>query len=214
MLNPPRALRLAAIAALSVGLVACSSPGAESTPSSKATTSPSASSTPSETPTQVPTPRFDAADTSTWLITADGIGNAKIGEESVAATLAPVFAEADRCEGLEYYEASGATPVDFGVITHPGDGGVSGIGVRVPGDIAVTGPVAGTPLTQSHIGLGSALDELQAAEPEGKLEDGAEISGYIVSAGAHWMVFEVSEAEPFVRGITVTDTLPPTGFCG
>lgn len=213
MPNSPRMLRLAFVATLSVALVACSSPSVESTWTSTPSASPSVPSTPSVAPTRVPTPSFDAVDTSTWLITADGIGRAEIGVESVAAAIGPAFALADRCEGLEYYEATGATPVSFGVITHWGEDGVSGIGVRVPGDVSVSGPVAGTPLTQSRIGLGSTLEQLRVAEPEGTLEGTVESPGYIVSAGAHWIVFEVSEAEPFVRGITVTDTLPPTGYC-
>jgi hypothetical protein len=209
MRNSPHLLRLALIATMSVVLVACSTPSAEPTPSSTATTSPSASPSPSPSST----PSFDAADTSTWRITEAGIGRAELGSETIADALSPTFALTDRCEGLEYYEASEAASVGFGVISHPGEGGVSGISVRVPGDLPVSGPVATSPLTESGIGLGATLDELTTAEPGGSFEATAESPDYIVGAGTRWFVFEVSEAEPFVRGITVTDTLPATGFC-
>lgn len=120
----------------------------------------------------------------------------------------------DMCEGLAYYAAAGPTPVGFGVITHLGQKGVGGIEIRVRGDVPVTGPVAGSPRTESGIGLGSTLDELTVAEPEGTFETGVESPDYVVSAGSHWIMFEVSTAEPFVRGITVTETVPPAGFCG
>ncbi|PQZ74609.1 hypothetical protein CQ040_15610 [Microbacterium sp. MYb54] len=115
---------------------------------------------------------------------------------------------------MEYYETSEAAPAGFGVISHPGEGGVSGISVRVPGNVSVSGPLATSPLTESGIGLGTTLDELTAAEPGGSFDAATESPDYVVVAGTRWFVFEVSEAEPFVRGITVTDALPPTGFCG
>ncbi|WP_292762294.1 hypothetical protein [Microbacterium sp. UBA3486] len=153
------------------------------------------------------------ADTSTWLISEGGIGQAGLGAESIADALSPTFTLTDRCEGLEYYEASESTPVGFGVISHPGEAGVSGVSIRVPGDLALSGRVATSPLTKSGIGLGSTLDELTAAEPSGTFDTATETPDYVVGAGTRWLVFEVSEAEPFVRGITVTDTLPATGFC-
>lgn len=199
---------------MTFALVACATTTIPST--EPATTEPPATATPppASTPAATPTPIFDASDPSTWLITDTGIGRAEIGAESVADALSPVFVQTDWCEGLEFYGSSGSPPVDFGVITHPGEHGVGGIEIRVPGDIAVTGPVPGSPHTRSGIALGSTLDKLTSAETGGAFETGTENPDYIVPAGSRWILFEVSEAEPFVRGITVTDTVPPTGFCG
>jgi hypothetical protein len=201
-------------------LAACSTPAVDATkpsvgaPSSTSSQSAGAIPTTSATPTATPSPSFDAADPSTWLITEAGIGRAEIGSESAAGALSPSFVRQDWCEGLEFYGAAGPTPVDFGVITHPGQNGVGGIGVRVPGNIPVTGPVAGSPLTETGIGLGSTLDELTTAEPEGAFETAVESPDYVVAAGSRWIMFEVSQAEPFVRGITVTEIVPAAGFCG
>lgn len=210
MRNTVRLVSLAAAAALSITLVACSTPSADPTPSTTASNTPTL--TPSPTPSS--TPSFDAADTSTWLITDQGVGRAQLGAESIADALSPTFALTDRCEGLEFYETAEGAQAGFGIISHPGESGVSGISVRVPGDVPLSGPVATSPLTESGIGLGSTLDELTAAEPDGAFDAASESSGYVVGTSPRWMVFEVSEAEPFVRGITVTDTLPATGFCG
>ena len=200
--------------AIAILLSACSTatPGsgtAQTTePPSTTSASPSKSSAPS------PSSSFDTANPSTWLITETGIGPVEIGSYSAADALSPSFVQADWCEGLEFFDSSGAYPVGFGVISHPGKGGVGGIGIRMPGNIAVTGPVEESPLTESGIGLGSSLADLTTAEPNGAFETGVEWPKYVVSAGARWILFEVSESEPFVRGITVTEQLPPAGFCG
>lgn len=187
-------------------------PTATSLASPSPTTAQSSSVSPS--PAGDPSTSFDAADPSTWLITEAGIGRASIGSQSAADALSPSFSRHDWCEGIELYEASGPTPVGFSVVTHPGERGISGISVRVPGDVPVTGPVDGSPLTPSGIGLGSTLDELTIAEPSGAFEPVPELPSYVVRAGSRWILFEVSETEPFVRGITVTAVLPPEGFCG
>lgn len=207
---------LTLLATMAIALTACSTPAPEPTePSAMASSStPSQSPSPPPTPTPTPSLDFDAADPSTWMITESGIGRAEIGSSSAADALSPSFVQVDWCEGLEYYDAAGPSPVSFGVLTHPGEGGVGGIGVRVRGDIPVTGPVAGSPRTDSGIGLGSTLDQLTAAEPDGSFETTAEWHDYIVGAGSRWIVFEVSEAEPFVRSITVTEIVPPAGYCG
>lgn len=205
-----RLISLAAATALSITLVACSAAPADSSPSATPSKTPTAA--PSPTPSS--TPSFDAADTSTWLITDQGIGRAELGSESIADALSPAFAITDRCEGLEYYEATKGAQAAFGIISHRGGSGVSGISVRVPGDVPLSGPVAASPLTESGIGLGATLDELTAAEPDGAFDTASESTGYVVGASPRWMIFEVSEAEPFVRGITVTDTVPAAGFCG
>lgn len=216
VLNSRHEPGLVMVAALMILLAGCSPPTAESAkPSTAAPSSPPTESpNPPPTPTATPSPSFDAADPSTWLITEAGIGRAEIGLESAADALSPSFVQVDWCEGLEYYDASGPSPVGFGVIVHPGSLGVGGIGIRVRGDIPVTGPVAGSPVTESGIGLGSTLDELVAAEPDGAFETAEEWPDYVVNAGSHWIMFEVSEAEPFVRGITVTEEVPPAGYCG
>ena len=204
-----RLVSLAAAAALSITLAACSAPSADPTPSATASTTPTAP----PSPTRSSTPSFDAADTSTWLITDQGIGRAQLGSESIVDALSPTFALTDPCEDLEYYETAEGAQASFGIISHPGESGVSGITIRVPGDVPLSGPVATSPLTESGIGLGSTLDELTTAEPDGAFDAASGTSGYVVGTSPRWMVFEVSEAEPFVRGITVTDTLPATGFC-
>lgn len=192
MRKAPRLLGIALIATMSMSIVACSTPGTEPTPSSTAVNSP----TPSTASSPGPTPSFDMADTSTWLIGEDGIGHADLGSETIADAVSPTFTLTDRCEGLEYYEASGSAPVGFGVISHPGEGVVSGVSIRVPGDTPLSGPLATSPLTESGIGLGATLDELTAAEPSGTFDAATENPEYVVGAGTRWIVFEVSEAEP------------------
>lgn len=189
-------------------LPACSSPTTASTP----TPTPSATTAPPAADAPV---SYDAADPSTWLITETGIGRAEIGQTLEAAddALMPTFGQADACEALSYREPS-QTSLDFGVVEHNRDGLLNAIAVSVPYDMPVTGSVEGSPLTETGVGLGATTEELLSAEPTAVVQTDSETPSYVVTFDSSFMIFEAREPDNRIGVITVSETLPPVGFCG
>lgn len=233
-----RAARAAGVAAVALvlALTAACSPqpsDADRIPGGTASRTPTSSSTPAGTatgdaaaapdPTPIPTARASGAvfaleDPTTWTVSGDAVGPIALGGAVAGAV--------DDLRGA--YERSGsvcpASPDTTswirsgapGLTVQARDGRVTGVAVVAAGPDAT---VEGGPTTAAGTGIGTSLEDLQAAYP-GLWYSGT--TGAERGEGSHWSVRSGSRfvtstlgADGRVAAMWVGDTeQPPDGSCG
>ncbi|GAT72817.1 3-phosphoshikimate 1-carboxyvinyltransferase [Microbacterium sp. HM58-2] len=202
---------------LVAALAGCAPASTGGAPSSSPTPAPSPSATPTEKPTTAPEP--DPADTSTWIISPEGVGPIEIGGD-LAATLdgLPDIWEHDtaNCSWTAWWNADDASHGIFFVRgTESDTAPISEITVYTTAEIPM---VADAPVTAEGLGLGATKEEVLAAYP-GAQEGTAQIGGgtWIMLPGddeAH-VFFEFREGVVTASDVTVTTRSEPSyEVCG
>lgn len=150
---------------------------------------------------------LDRTDTSTWIISAAGIGPVKLGmdPDQVGAALAPTFEVIDRCEDITLYTRTDGTS-SLSLFT----GGDRAVTVRVPLGSAVG---ADSPHTEEGIKVGSTIDDVTRAYPNAAVNTDEFYTTYVIPAGAGWITFSLEAGESTVRAISVALDQPPAGYC-
>lgn len=185
------------------------SPAAPSTPTDSPAASPSA--TPAASPTPEPTPDAvaDAADPSTWLIDAEGIGPVRLGmtlDEAIAAM--PGYA-VSTCSNpvVRFLEPEGAAGAQL-AIAAGNDGSVA----------LVTLSDSDGPATAEDIRLGSTVADVKAAYPSLELSQ-KHTDRYTLQDSPGFITFstdavEAGDEAPIFTISVVTGGLPPWELCG
>ncbi|SEC07427.1 hypothetical protein SAMN04489806_2524 [Paramicrobacterium humi] len=198
--HPAVALLVAGV--LTLGLAACAD--ATDPPRSPA---PSASDTPPASPS--PTPSETAADgVEGWTVTPDGIGPFQIGMRYVDALTAHDVTVAETCTGVASVD-TGGSDVDMWLVATGQDpqGTVSEITVSVMADTAAEHAGTG-PLTDTGIGLGSSVKELEAAYPDARELDDTQAPNrsmyYVQSDTGGGLIFTTASGADVIWSISVT----------
>jgi hypothetical protein len=170
--------------------------------------SPSPSAGPSASPTpassEPATPAFSAADPGTWLIDFVGVGPIVLGA-SLEQVKADIPLPVTEClSNTAWYSL----------------GGPSAVAASVQGGGAVSEAYVGgtdralSPKTQGGIGVGSSLEELQAAHPEVQQHASLNYGYYYLTDGTAFINFSVGD-DGVVDAIDVSTTeFPPSEICG
>lgn len=211
-----RGAALAAVLAVSAGLLAgCVATGdAAPTSTPTASSAPSASPTPSVTPTPTAA-ELDPADPSTWVIDADGIGPLRLGDArddalAAAPQFVPVSGPACADPDVEFLGEPGATRQD------------ARITLEFEGDELVAIRLAGVdgPETTTGIGRGSTVAELKGAYALVRTtEVAAGYPQYTVEGDPGWITFQPSTDETGAPTMeldqvwVVRDGLPRSEYC-
>lgn len=177
------------VAVVVVGVVLALRPGAEA-PAVSESASPSVTATPTPfatpTPTPAPVPEADAADPTTWTITFTSIGPATLGSDRAATrTLFPSLTDDTNPLCIGDYTSltmAGVNLLLLGGQTAPD----SVAGLQASGD-----DFSVSPTTDAGIGLGSSLEQLQAAYPGIEISTTGSVSsqGSVTDGAGHWIAF-------------------------
>lgn len=180
-----------------MALAACTYSGAADGTRPYSPPSPVQSPTAAPTPTAPTAPPVDAADVSTWIITADRIGPIERGADPAGVVDAlTTFQAIDWCQGFMRLERDATAGIVLGLSE---DGARIGtIWVHSRGADGVDSPV-----TEAGIRLGSSTAELTAAYPD---------AASVGQAGADaWVSAVQVDADSWMRFITEGDVVTVIG---
>ncbi|MGX5694920.1 hypothetical protein ACWKWP_01870 [Agromyces soli] len=214
MATTRRSLRHCGVATMVIGallaLAGCSVEAAARPPRTPVETQTSAPDTSDVSPTPA---AADPSDISTWVISGAGIGPIERGAPYPEAVVGlSAFAAEEMCPGMIVFEREG-TPR---VLVSLSEDGAAVATVWVSGRGADGGAPSVTPVTAAGIGLGSSLDELEAAYPE--LQQIVQIAektwGYAVGdEESGWVDFIVDDESVLTIGSSERPRAPKE-FCG
>lgn len=208
----------AVLAASALALTGCGAgagPSPSSSPSGEAS-SPAATVTPTATGPAETEPAVDPGDITTWTVSEQGIGPARIGEP---------FAEV--AAGLEMWRVDSACawtaflPADDGSVdayfvrdAELEDGEITTVTFEALADSVVS---TDGPRTAQGIGLGSTRDEITTAHPDAAVQQPTIGGGELLRVGTQGsaaMYFAIREGASKVTSLTVTDRdEPPYEVC-
>ncbi|WP_166806253.1 hypothetical protein [Cryobacterium cheniae] len=215
--------RVAAVLVFSMLLTGCA--GVQATGSTASPTSsagPTAgTSAPTPTPTPTPTPSAPPAPTAVnpddpglWVIGFTSVGPLAVGAEMGAATQSmTAFTSSnifEGCPSIVSFDKPGSPDV---VITDTGENGI----VRqivLQGGVDPSGVAAGSPRTNSGIGIGATLDELITAYPTlTDLNDYFRPHYAVPDENGNWIHFAVSEGVVYTI-VVHAHAFMPRELCG
>lgn len=204
------------LVASALALTGCATDAGPSGPSGTATTSPP---TASSTPTSTPSPTqaaADPADVTTWTVSAQGIGPARLGEAFSDVTAAlPAWTVVPGCSWTAALSSvDQQVSAYFARNSDDAEGDVTTVTFEALAD-SVT-PADG-PRTAEGIGLGSTRDEVMAAYPAAVSQKPTIADGELLrvrTQGSAAMYFEIREGATTVSAVTVTvRPEPPYEVC-
>ncbi|MGB3376213.1 MAG: hypothetical protein WBA87_13865 [Microbacterium sp.] len=187
-------------------------PSSSSSPSDGAAPSPA----PTMTGTEPAQPTADPADFTTWAISEQGIGPARIGEAfSDATTGLPAWKVDPACSWTAYLSSEDQSVNGyFARDSDTKDGAITTVAFEALADSVV--PADG-PRSAEGIGLGSTRDEVMTAYPEAVVQQPTIGDGELLRVGAQGaaaIYFAIREGAAAVSSVTVTDRdEPPYEVC-
>jgi hypothetical protein len=210
--GPMKAFPLALIAGIVVlTMTGCAPGSAGSNPSGHATTD--ADSTPSSTPSATPTPVQDPTDPTTWIISADGIGPARIGEPvaDIVAQLTEYQVPADAASAcfntaITYLAAPGGSVSTAPLLlaANP-DGTLWGVAVGSPGPHGISGIEVGSSVADVRVAYPTATDENRYSGAPNLLT---------VRGTPGWISWEYDGGTQITLAQVNAGGLPPNEYCG
>lgn len=198
-------------AALTVMALAACAPGNGSSPHPTAGGSTASSATPSVTPTSV---AEDPLDPSTWVISADGIGPARLGQPvaDIVAQLTEYQVPADAASAcfntaITYLAAPGGSVSTAPLLlaANP-DGTLWGVVFSAAGPHSASGIGVGSNLTDARAAYPTATDEKRGSDTPNLLT---------VRGNPGWISYEYDGGSTQITLAQVnTGGLPPYEYCG
>lgn len=170
--------------------------------------------TPSATPTATVSQVQDPADPTTWIISADGVGPARLGQsvKDVEAAFPGYVDVSDRnsCPNplITFFGPAGSTTTDAPLLLAADEtGSLIGIALTEAG-----------PKTADGIGIGSTMEAVKTAYPTaiaGSRGPTTEHNLLTVKGSPGWISYEIVAGDQTVNQVDVmSGSLPPYEFCG
>jgi hypothetical protein len=182
---------------------------AGATPTGEATAGTSGAATPTPTVSQVQ----DPADPTTWVISAEGVGPARLGQSltNVEAAFPGYVDVSDRNECpntlVTFLGPAGSTMADSPLLLVADEtGSLIGIAVTYAG-----------PQTVDGIGVGSTAEAVKTAYPTaipGSRGPTTEKNLLTVKGSPGWVSYEIADGATIRQVDVMSGALPPYEFCG